>query len=48
MNKLELCSAVVKLIEPDTTPNPEDFSDGEILDMIYELVLKELNHAKTY
>ena len=45
MNKLELCKAIIRLVEPDTTPDPEEFSDGEILDMIYELVLEEVNHA---
>lgn len=41
MNKAELIQEIKKLIEPDTTPNPEEFSDGEILDMIYELVTSE-------
>jgi len=42
MTKLELCHAIIKLIEADTTPNPDEFSDGEILDMIYSLVSAEL------
>jgi len=42
MTKLELCHAIIKLIECDTTPDPEEFSDGEILDMIYALVSEEL------
>lgn len=42
MNKLELCNKIIALIEPDTTPDPDEFSDGQILDMIYELVSEEL------
>ena len=42
MTKLELCNAIIELIEPDTTPDPEEFSDGAILDMIYRLVSEEL------
>jgi len=32
----------MELIEPNTTPDPDEFSDGQILDMIYELVSEEL------
>jgi hypothetical protein len=42
MTKLELCHAIIELIDTDTTPDPEQFSDGEILDMIYTLVSEEL------
>ena len=41
MTKLELCNEIKRLIEPDTTPDPEESSDGAVLDMIYELILKE-------
>lgn len=42
MTKLELCHAIIQLIEPETTPDPDEYSDGEILDMIYALVSEEL------
>lgn len=42
MTKLELCNKIIELIEPATTPDPEQYSDGEILDMIYALVSEEL------
>lgn len=42
MTKLELYHAIIQLIEPETTPNPEEYCDGEILDMIYALVSEEL------
>ena len=38
MSKIELCKAIMLLIDPRTTPDPEEFSDGEILDLIYDLV----------
>ena len=41
MTKAELIQEIKKLIEPDTTPDPDEFSDGEVLDMIYSLVSKE-------
>jgi hypothetical protein len=42
MNKLELCQAIIELIEPDTTPDPDNTSDGELLDIIYNLVKQEI------
>jgi hypothetical protein len=36
MTKQELINAIKDLINPDTTP--EDLSDGEVLDMVYDLV----------
>ena len=42
MTKLELCNRIIELIEPNTTPDPDEFSDGQILDMIYDLVSEEL------
>jgi hypothetical protein len=45
MNKDELCRLIIELIEPDTTPDPENISDGEILDMIYDLVKQEEGKA---
>ncbi len=42
MTKLELCNEIKRLIEPNTTPDPEEFTDGAVLDMIYELVQKEI------
>lgn len=42
MTKLELCNRIIELIEPHTTPDPNEYSDGEILDMIYALVSEEL------
>ena len=38
MTKEQLCKKSIELIEPATTPDPEEYSDGAILDMIYELV----------
>jgi hypothetical protein len=45
MTKFELMTEIKRLIEPDTTPNPEEYSDGEILDMIYDLVKEENENA---
>lgn len=42
MTKLELCKVIMLLIEPDTTPDPEEFSDGAVLDMIYDLVSRQV------
>lgn len=42
MTKLELCNAITQLIDSETTPDPDNTSDGELLDMIYELVSGEL------
>jgi hypothetical protein len=42
MTKLELCNAIIRLIDPETTPDPDNTSDGELLDVIYELVSGEL------
>lgn len=42
MNKQELCKAIIELIEPETTPDPDNISDGELLDIIYDLVKGEL------
>lgn len=41
MTKQELCKKIIELVEPETTPDPEQYSDGEILDMIYELAKEE-------
>ena len=41
MTKQELIKAIRELIEPPTTPDPETTSDGEVLDLIHELVLSE-------
>ena len=41
MNKAELIQEIKKLIEPDTTPDPDNTSDGELLDIIYDLVKSE-------
>lgn len=38
MDKNALCDYIMKLIEPDTTPDPDNTSDGELLDIIYDLV----------
>lgn len=44
MTKRELCQKIVELIRPSTTPNPDETTDGEILDMIYELAkAQEMN-----
>ena len=42
MTKLELCHAIIELIEPKTTPDPDNTSDGELLDMIYDIVRQEI------
>ena len=42
MTKLELCNAIIELIDPNTTPDPNEYSDGMILDIIYKLVSEEL------
>ena len=41
MTKEQLIQTIIELIEPDTTPDPDTTSDGELLDMIYELVKQE-------
>jgi hypothetical protein len=41
MTKAELIQEIKKLIEPDTTPDPEEFTDGAVLDLIYQLVSEE-------
>lgn len=41
MHKNELCKAIIELIEPDTTLDPDNTSDGELLDIIYALVKSE-------
>lgn len=41
MMKSEMTKALIdiyNLIHPDTTPSAEEVSDGEILDMIFEIV----------
>lgn len=43
MTKYELIKAIKNLIECDTTPDPEEVSDGQLLDIIYELVSREEN-----
>lgn len=42
MNKDQLCQAIIELIDPNTTPNPDEYSDGAILDMIHDLAESEL------
>jgi hypothetical protein len=42
MTKEELCKKIRELIEPNTTPDPQEFTDGAVLDMIYELVKEEV------
>ena len=42
MTKYELCKKILALIEPQSTPDPDAHSDGEILDLIYELVRGEI------
>lgn len=37
-NVNEAIIEIYKLIHPDTTPRAEEFSDGEILDMIFQIV----------
>jgi hypothetical protein len=41
MTKDQLIQTIIELIEPDTTPDPENVSDGELLDIIYDLVKQE-------
>jgi len=41
MTKQELINRIQNLIDPDTTPDPEFYSDGEILDMIQDLLTEE-------
>ena len=41
MTKEELCQFIIELIEPDTTPDPDNTSDGQLLDIIYNLVKSE-------
>ena len=38
MNELEALRKIYALIHPDTTPDGNEFSDGEILDMVFEIV----------
>jgi hypothetical protein len=38
MNELEALRKIYELIHPDTTPDGNEFSDGEILDMVFETV----------
>jgi hypothetical protein len=38
MNELETLRKIYELIHPDTTPDGNEFSDGEILDMVFEIV----------
>jgi len=42
MNKKQLCQYIIELIEPETTPDPDNTSDGELLDIIYNLVKSEI------
>ena len=42
MTDRELILQIYNLINPNTTPDGQDVSDGEILDMIYELVEQQL------
>jgi hypothetical protein len=39
MTKTELITSIKDLIHPDTTP--QDLSDGEVLDIIYDILLEE-------
>ena len=41
MTKRELIKMIRELIEPETTPDPDNMSDGELLDIIYDLVKSE-------
>ena len=41
MTKQELCKRIREYIEPETTPDPDNMSDGELLDIIYDLVRAE-------
>jgi hypothetical protein len=38
----EALKKIYELIHPDTTPDGNDFSDGEILDMIFDITYKVL------
>lgn len=38
MSEQEVIKKIYELIHPDTTPDGNDVSDGEILDMIFDLV----------
>jgi hypothetical protein len=42
MNKNELCKYIIELIEPETTPDADNISDGELLDIIYDFVKSEV------
>ena len=42
MSKKELCQYIIRLIEPETTPDPDNTSDGELLDIIYQFVKSEV------
>jgi hypothetical protein len=46
MTKLELIKMIRELIEPETTPDPDNMSDGELLDIIYDLVRSEEAQVK--
>ncbi len=41
MTKQELIKLIRELIEPETTPDPDNMSDGELLDIIYDIVRAE-------
>lgn len=38
---------IFKLIHPDTTPDGQEVSDGELLDMIYDIVETQLKQGET-
>lgn len=38
MTQKELAKLIRELIEPETTPDPDNTSDGELLDIIYDIV----------
>ena len=38
---------IFALIHPDTTPDGNEISDGELLDMIYEIVETQLKQGMT-
>ena len=42
MTKEQLCKLIIELIDPETTPDPDNTSDGELLDMIYDIVRQEI------
>lgn len=42
MDKQTLIKKIMALIEPETTPDTDEVSDGQLLDIIYELVKGEL------